>query len=102
MSRARARCRVGGMGCSSVNAWVRTAVVDAHHDRSPVVEVRYLDPGAERQGPMRRGQRMHVEALAVRSAPALVRVRIVGGYPRIVARLAGSWTRAGAVCRRRE
>src|SRR5688572_13943271 len=93
----------GGLGEVDHPAFdVWTAVVDAHHDRSPVIEVRYLDPGAERQSPMRRSQCMHVEALAVRGAPALVSVRIVGCDPRIGARLAVCLTRAGAVRRRYE
>src|ERR1051325_828635 len=50
----------------------RPTVVDTHHYRAAVVEVRDLQPGPEGQAPMRRGHRVGIECFAARGALALM------------------------------
>src|SRR5207245_3577927 len=49
----------------------RTAVVDAHDDRSPVAEMGHARVARYRQDRVRRGHRVHVVTLAARGALAL-------------------------------
>src|SRR5207237_10353152 len=48
-----------------------TAVVDADHDLPAILAIAHANAGAEGKRPMRRGQLVHVEALAARRSLAL-------------------------------
>src|SRR5690348_9935813 len=78
---------------------VRAAIVDAHDHRTAVGEIGDTHIRIERQGPMRRGQRVHVEALAVRGLVAVEARSVPRGeadlhklWP-VVFRRRGSWRR---------
>src|SRR5579883_3264559 len=43
---------------------IRSPIIDTHHDRAPIVEVRDAHDTVERQGAVRRRQIVHVIALA--------------------------------------
>lgn len=63
----------------------RPAVVDPHVDAVPVVEPLDAHPGAERQRPVRGGEGIHVERLAVRGFSSVKGVAVPGGVSSKVA-----------------
>ena len=74
---AQLRCR-GPADVDHAVAMKRPAVVDPHGNAFPAAGVGHLDQRAERQRAMRRGQRMHVEALAAGRAAAMKTAPVVG------------------------
>src|SRR5262245_24591213 len=70
----------GGVGeVDQTSLRIGTAIVDAHHDRVAIREVRDPDPASERQGAMRRGEGIPVVVLAVGGAVPVLRLGIIGG-----------------------
>ena len=62
----------------------RPAVVDAHHHLAAVLEIDHAQPGAERPGGMRRGQRAVVERFAARRLAVEVIPRRASRFGRAV------------------
>jgi hypothetical protein len=57
---------------------MRAAIVDTHLDLLPGIEAAHLDARTERQCRVRRGQRIHVEALAAGGTPAVKPATVPG------------------------
>ena len=94
MQRCRAQGRTSATfdspACSTPRAWaaprlrsrmrprMRAAIVDTHLDLLPGIEAAHLDARAERQCRVRRGQRIHVEALSAGGTPAVKPATVPG------------------------